>query len=137
MIELAGGVVIAVGSPSDEATLTLSDRACDDRRVVTVDSIPDAVADLSERCARHPLAAAVCDDVLRAFDPAAADREGGTFDRWAAAVAALPPDVQARVEMELAQVHELSGMEASAHLLQAAGGGALPGDEVAAGWICV
>jgi hypothetical protein len=43
--------------------VTLSDQDCDDRRVVTVDSIPKAVADLTDRCPHHRLAAAVCDDV--------------------------------------------------------------------------
>jgi len=70
-IELAGGVVVAVGSPSDDATFTLSEDECEDRRVVTVASVPAAITDLTERCARWPQAAAVCDDVLRAVDPTA------------------------------------------------------------------
>jgi hypothetical protein len=70
-VELAAGVVVAVGSPSDDATFTLTDKACDDPRCVTVGSVSDALAELTERCRRWPQAAAVCDDVLRAVDPAA------------------------------------------------------------------
>ncbi|HEX2287017.1 MAG TPA: enoyl-CoA hydratase/isomerase family protein [Mycobacterium sp.] len=73
-LELAGGVRVAVGSPSDDASLTLTDEESDDRRVVTVASVPEAVAELRERCERWPQAAAVCDDVLRAVDP-----DGPTF----------------------------------------------------------
>jgi enoyl-CoA hydratase/carnithine racemase len=71
LVELAGGVVIAVGSPADDATFTLTDEEADDHRVVTVPSVPDAVAEITDRCQRWPHAAAVCDDVLRAVDPAA------------------------------------------------------------------
>jgi enoyl-CoA hydratase/carnithine racemase len=71
VVELAGGVVVAVGSPSDETTFTLVERDCDDRRTVTVTSIPDALAELTDRCERWPRAASVCDDVLRAVDVAA------------------------------------------------------------------
>ncbi len=39
------------------------------RRVVTVDSVPDTLAELTERCAHWPHSSAVCDDVLRAIDP--------------------------------------------------------------------
>lgn len=74
--------VIAVGSADDiatqraqrwleRATFTLTDEEVDDRRVVTVPSVPDAVAEISRRVQRWPQAAAVCDDVLRATDPAA------------------------------------------------------------------
>ncbi|HJT95541.1 MAG TPA: enoyl-CoA hydratase/isomerase family protein [Mycobacterium sp.] len=70
MRALAGGVIIAVGSPSDDATFTLTEDQSDDKRCVTVASVPDALAELTERCERWPQAAAVCDDVLRAFDPA-------------------------------------------------------------------
>ncbi len=71
------GVVIAVGSVADSseywlerATFTLSEQCCEDRRVVTVDSVPDALAELGERCRRWPHASSVCDDVLRSIDPA-------------------------------------------------------------------
>jgi enoyl-CoA hydratase/carnithine racemase len=69
-VELAGGIRVAVGIPCDDSSFTLSEEPSDDRRVVTVDSVADALAELEERCRRWPQAAAVCDDVLRAFDPA-------------------------------------------------------------------
>jgi enoyl-CoA hydratase/carnithine racemase len=64
-LELAGGVRVSVGSPSDDATFTLTDTDSEDRRCVTVASVQDALAGLTERCRRWPQAAAVCDDVLR------------------------------------------------------------------------
>lgn len=69
-VELAGGVRVAVGTPRDDATFTLTEEPTDDRRAVTVESVPDALAALAQRCDRWPQAAAVCDDVLRALDPA-------------------------------------------------------------------
>lgn len=69
-VELAGGVLVAVGTPSDDATVTLTEDESADPRTVTVASVPDALTELTERCLRWPRAAAVCDDVLRAFDPA-------------------------------------------------------------------
>jgi enoyl-CoA hydratase/carnithine racemase len=74
--ELAGGVLVAVGTPSDGATFTLTEADCDDRRTITVPSVADALAELTERCERWPLSAAVCDDVLRSIDPAALTRAG-------------------------------------------------------------
>jgi enoyl-CoA hydratase/carnithine racemase len=68
-VELAAGVIVAVGSPSDEATFTLTDTDSEDRRCVTVASVQDALAGLTERCRRWPQAAAVCDDVLRSVSP--------------------------------------------------------------------
>jgi enoyl-CoA hydratase/carnithine racemase len=70
-VELAGGVVVAIGSPSDEATFTLTEDESVDKRCVTVGSVTDALAELTERCRRWPQAAAVCDDVLRSVDPEA------------------------------------------------------------------
>jgi enoyl-CoA hydratase/carnithine racemase len=72
------GVVVAVGSAADiaqsgswldAATFTLTEDSCADRRVVTVDSVPKSVADLTQRCQRWPHASSVCDDVLRAVQP--------------------------------------------------------------------
>lgn len=97
-VELAGGVVVALGTPSDDATFTLTDEPCDDRRTVTVASVPDALAELTARCLRWPQAAAVCDDVLRALDPVGSTfagvvteslaystlQAGGEFARWLA-----------------------------------------------------
>ncbi|MDQ2636214.1 MAG: enoyl-CoA hydratase/isomerase family protein, partial [Actinomycetota bacterium] len=117
-IELPGGIVVAAGTPSDDATFTLSEDDTEDRRVVTVPSVPDALDELRERCARWPQAAAVCDDVLRAVDPAAPAyggviteslaystlQAGGEFARWLAergpaAPVDIPEPVQAdRVE---------------------------------------
>jgi enoyl-CoA hydratase/carnithine racemase len=74
--EFAGGVVVAVGTPSDDATFTLTEDATDDRRAITVPSVPYALAELTERCQRWPQAAAVCDDVLRSIDPAGPTRAG-------------------------------------------------------------
>lgn len=98
MNELAGGVLVAVGDPSDGATFTLTEHVTDDRRAVTVASVPDALAELTQRCERWPQAAAVCDDVLRAIDPAgstfagviteslaySALQSGAEFARWLA-----------------------------------------------------
>lgn len=70
------GVLIAVGPAAgaseywlQQATFTLTEDPSQDRRVITVDSVPDALAELCERCNRWPHASAVCDDVLRSIDP--------------------------------------------------------------------
>lgn len=72
------GVIVAAGSAADidragtwldAATFTLTEEPCADPRVVTVDSVPDALDELTERCRRWPHASGVCDDVLRAVDP--------------------------------------------------------------------
>jgi enoyl-CoA hydratase/carnithine racemase len=72
------GVVVAHGGAADiarsgswldAATFTLTEDSCADRRVVTVDSVPEALAELTARCRRWPHASAICDDVLRAVDP--------------------------------------------------------------------
>lgn len=74
----APGVIVAVGSVADlardeywldAATFTLTEDPCADRRVVTVDSVPEALTELTRRCQRWPHASGVCDDVLRAVDP--------------------------------------------------------------------
>ncbi len=72
------GVEIAFGSPQgapeywlERASFTLTEEVCPDRRVVTVASVADTLAELTERCARWPHASGVCDDVLRTLDPAA------------------------------------------------------------------
>lgn len=41
-----------------------------------MDSVPETVAELTERCRRWPHASAVCDDVLRTVDPAGATLAG-------------------------------------------------------------
>ncbi|OBB42336.1 enoyl-CoA hydratase/isomerase family protein [Mycobacterium sp. 852002-51961_SCH5331710] len=68
-VELPSGIVVAIETPADDATFTLSEGQSDDRRVVTVPSISDALDEVKQRCARWPHAAGVCDDVLRAVDP--------------------------------------------------------------------
>lgn len=68
VVELVPGVVVAIGSVSDDALFTLTDDDCDDRRVVSVASVPDAVDELRDRSRRWPHASAVCSDVLRALD---------------------------------------------------------------------
>ncbi|BCQ11053.1 enoyl-CoA hydratase [Mycobacterium heckeshornense] len=74
------GVIVAFGSATDlanrdaqtwltTATFTITEDAGADRRVITVDSVPETLAELRQRCARWPHASAVCDDVLRSIDP--------------------------------------------------------------------
>jgi enoyl-CoA hydratase/carnithine racemase len=72
------GGIVAFGAAVDfataeywleTATFTLTEDPSVDRRVVTVDSVPEALAGLAERCQRWPHASSVCDDVLRAVDP--------------------------------------------------------------------
>lgn len=79
------GVVVGVGSGGqlaesqswlDAATFTLTEDYCADRRVVTVASVPEALAELRARCERWPHASSVCDDVLRAVQPDAAALAG-------------------------------------------------------------
>jgi hypothetical protein len=72
-----GVPVVAVGPIAhasefclQQATFTLTEDDNDDRRVITVPSIDPAIAELTERVNRWPMAAAVCDDVLRSVDPA-------------------------------------------------------------------
>ena len=76
------GPVIAIGSGYDiavphnepwldRATVTLTEAVVEDRRVVTVSAAAAAVSEIKARITRWPLAATICDDVLRAFDPCA------------------------------------------------------------------
>jgi enoyl-CoA hydratase/carnithine racemase len=144
-VELAGGVIVAVGSPSDEATFTLTEDDGDDRRTVTVRSVPDALAELTDRCERWPQAAAVCDDVLRSIDPDGPTRagivteslaystlqSGQEFARWLAErgpamVPELPDPVHAdregdvlRVRFNRPQRHNAFSTDMRAELLEA------------------
>lgn len=75
--------VVAVGSLThasefwlQHATFTLTQDDTDDRRAITVASIESAIAELAARVHRWPLAAAVCDDVLRSVDPAGSTLAG-------------------------------------------------------------
>jgi enoyl-CoA hydratase/carnithine racemase len=145
VVELAGGIVVAVESPSDEATFTLTERECDDRRSVTVPSIPHALAELTGRCERWPQAAAVCDDVLRSVDVAAPAfagvvteslaystlQSGPEFARWLAergpaTMPEIPDPVQAerdgdvlRVRFNRPRRHNAFSTDARAALLEA------------------
>lgn len=79
------GVVVGFGTHAeltrsqswlDAATFTLTEDRCADRRVVTVESVPDALAELRTRCERWTHASSVCDDVLRSVQPDAAALTG-------------------------------------------------------------
>lgn len=144
-VELPAGIVVAIETPSDDATFTLSERDSDDRRVVTVPAVADAVDELRERCGRWPHAAAVCDDVLRAVDPDASAfagviteslaystlQSGPEFARWLAergpaqAPAIVEPVLVDRVEDVLhvrfnrPQRHNAFSTDARAALLDA------------------
>lgn len=117
VLELPAGIRVGVDVPADEATFTLTERPAQDRRVVTVDSVEQALGELTERCRTWPQAAAVCDDVLRAIDPAGPTRagliteslaystlqSGSEFRRWLsergpAAAPQLPEPVRAHRE---------------------------------------
>lgn len=50
----------------DHATVTLTEHETADRRLVRVESIDSVLAEITANVTRHPVAAAVCDDVLRA-----------------------------------------------------------------------
>jgi len=73
---LVADPVVAVGSIGQasefwlqRATFTLTEDDTDDRRVISVGSVDAVLGDLVERVDRWPIAAAVCDDVLRSVDP--------------------------------------------------------------------
>lgn len=55
------------------------------------------------------------------------------FRRWRQALGQLPPGEQTQVELELAQVNELSGSDGIAHLLEAAEGLEPPADQIPGG----
>lgn len=77
--EVLPGVVVAYGDPSstgshdwfERVTFALTEGESDDPRWVHVPSVPAALAEIDDRLARWPQAAAVCDDVLRVVDRAA------------------------------------------------------------------
>jgi Enoyl-CoA hydratase/isomerase len=144
-VELGPGVVVAVGSPCDDATFALTDEDTDDRRAVTVRSVSTALDEIRQRCQRWPHAAAVCVDVLRSVDPAAPAyggviteslaystlQSGPEFARWLAERGParpvdIPDPVQAeRVENTLhvrfnrPQRHNAFSTDARAALLEA------------------
>jgi enoyl-CoA hydratase/carnithine racemase len=144
------GVIVAFGllsaeSRLDTATFTLTEQPCADRRVVTVDSVPDTLAELTQRCHRWPHASAVCDDVLRTIDPAGATlaavvteslaystlQAGPEFARWldergparmpdiADPVQAEREDDTLRIRFNRPQRHNAFSTDARAALLEA------------------
>jgi enoyl-CoA hydratase/carnithine racemase len=146
------GPVVAVGSLArasefwlEHATFTLAEDDTDDRRVITVASISSAIIELEARVARWPLAATVCDDVLRSVDPAGPApagvvteslaystlQSGPEFARWLAerGAARLPniaSPVQAqrdgntlRIAFNRPQRHNAFSTDARAALLEA------------------
>jgi enoyl-CoA hydratase/carnithine racemase len=145
VIELPGGIRVAVENPSDAATFTVTESSTEDRRAVTVDSVEQTLATLAQRCERWPQAAAVCDDVLRSLDVAAPAfggliteslaystlQAGPEFARWLtergpATVPLLPDPVQAerdgntlRVRFNRPQRHNAFSTDARAALLEA------------------
>ena len=117
------GVVVAVGEAVTpqaeywlgECTFALTEAAPEDRRTVTVASVPDTLAQLTDRCGRWPQASAVCDDVLRSIDPAGSAlpgivteslaystlQSGPEFARWLAERGpAVSPDIADPVQAE-------------------------------------
>jgi len=70
LVELPAGIIVGLDAEhiSEQATFTLTEDPCDDRRAITVPSVDSAIADLTARVNRWPMAAAVCDDVLRSVD---------------------------------------------------------------------
>jgi enoyl-CoA hydratase/carnithine racemase len=74
MIAVGNAVEIAAGDSQpwlERATFTLTEDDVEDLRVVTVPSVEASVAEIAQRVKRWPQAAAICDDVLRATNPAA------------------------------------------------------------------
>lgn len=74
-VHVIEGALVAAES-AEEAAFTLSEDPCDDRRTITVASIEAALDVVARRIAQWPMAAAVCDDVLRTFDAAAPTLSG-------------------------------------------------------------
>jgi enoyl-CoA hydratase/carnithine racemase len=144
-VELPAGILVGVENPSGDTVFTLTEAPSDDPRVVTVDSVPHALDELTERCGRWPHAAAVCDDVLRSIDPGAPTRagvvteslaystlqSGPEFALWLAergpaTAPALPDPVRAErvgetlfVEFHRPQRHNAFSSDARAALLEA------------------
>ncbi|WP_434085084.1 enoyl-CoA hydratase/isomerase family protein [Mycobacterium paraterrae] len=144
--------IVAVGPLSgaceywlERATFTLSEDVSGDRRVITVPSIDDALADLCRRVERWPIAAATCDDVLRSVAPAGPAlagviteslaystlQSGPEFARWLAdrgpaTMPDIPHPVQAhrdgdtlRIAFDRPQRHNAFSTDARAALLEA------------------
>jgi hypothetical protein len=143
-VKLADGALVTAES-AQRATFTLSEEPSSDRRTVTVASVDAALDGLALRIAQWPIAAAVCDDVLRAFDPDGPTirgvvaeslaystlQAGPEFARWLAdrgpaVVPALPDPVLAErlghtlnVRFNRPQRHNAFSTDARAALLEA------------------
>jgi hypothetical protein len=143
-VRLADGALVEVES-AERATFTLSEDPGDDRWVVTVPSVDAALGEVATRIAQWPIAAAVCDDVLRAFDPDGPTiggivteslaystlQSGPEFARWLAGrgpavVPALPDPVLAErsggtlyVRFNRGQRHNAFSTDARGALLEA------------------
>ncbi|WP_445162504.1 enoyl-CoA hydratase/isomerase family protein [Mycobacterium sp. Dal123C01] len=148
------GVIVGVGSAAEiargqswleTATFTLTEDACADRRVVTVDSVPETLAELRTRYEHWPQASSVCDDVLRTVrtdGPALASvlteslaystlQSGPEFARWLeergpARMPEIADPVQAerdgdtlRIRFNRPQRHNAFSTDARAALLEA------------------
>ncbi|BDX34876.1 enoyl-CoA hydratase [Mycobacterium antarcticum] len=74
-VGVADGTLIETDS-LESACLSLTEAEGDDRRAITVPSVSAAFDTIAERVSHWPIAAAVCDDVLRALDPAASTFAG-------------------------------------------------------------
>lgn len=99
--EPGGGLVIATGSEFDtayaqhwlqHASFALSENDAADRRVITVASVAGAVDAIVAHCRRRPQAAAICDDVLRAVEPAAPAFAGVVAESLAYSVLQAGPE---------------------------------------------
>ncbi len=102
--EPGAGIVIATGSEFDtphaerwleRASFTLTESDTGDGRVITVPSVAEALAEIADRCRRRPQAAAICDDVLRAVDPAAPAVAGVITESLAYSVLQAGPEFAA------------------------------------------
>ncbi|MGA8329106.1 MAG: enoyl-CoA hydratase/isomerase family protein [Mycobacterium sp.] len=144
--------MVAVGSLAqasefwlEQATFTLTEDETDDRRAITVASITATLVDLTARAERWPIAAAVCEDVLRSVDPAGPAlpgvmteslaystlQAGPEFARWLAergpaTVPVIADPVQAdrdgdslRIAFNRPQRHNAFSTDARAALLEA------------------
>ncbi len=151
LVDIGAGISVAIWLSGDvddlceRTAFTLTEAATDDRRMVVVDSVEDVLNELTERVARWPIAAAVCDDVLRSVDVAAPAfpgvvteslaystlQSGPEFARWLvtrgpAAVPAIPNPVvvdrvgdSLHVRFNRPQRHNAFTTDARAALLEA------------------
>ncbi|BBX47518.1 enoyl-CoA hydratase/isomerase family protein [Mycobacterium cookii] len=151
-VDVCNVPLVAVGSLDgasefwlQRATFTLTEDETDDHRAITVASIDATLGDLAARAERWPIAAAVCDDVLRSVDPTGPAlpgvmteslaystlQAGPEFARWLsergpAAMPVIADPVQAhrdgdtlRIAFNRPQRHNAFSTDARAALLEA------------------